>query len=221
MSAFADRSSPRRAPGHGASRAAPEGHPAGRRASRQPHPDWARAPHSPSFTLIELLVVIAIIALLAGLLLPVLSRAREQGRGAACLSNLHQIGLALQMYVDENDNKLPRLYDALVGVDPTVGRTNTLDVVLSNHLGSTQVLRCPSDRHDLFKRTGSSYAWNTLVNGQDANHISIMALPFNPHQIPLVFDKEKFHEARGSGKELNFLYADGHIKNLLELPGTK
>ncbi len=173
-----------------------------------------------AFTLVELLVAMAIIGALAALLLPVLGRAKEEGRAAACLSNLHQIGIALQLYTDENANRLPVLYDALLGADPATPRTNTIDVVLTNQLGSTKILRCPSDRKDLFIRTGSSYAWNTLVNGQDANHLSLLTLPFNPHQIPLVFDKEKFHQTRGSGKEVNFLYADGHIKNLLELPGT-
>ena len=54
------------------------------------------------FTLIELLVVIAIIAILAGLLLPVLARAKEEGRRARCLSNLHHIYVGLSMYTDEN-----------------------------------------------------------------------------------------------------------------------
>jgi len=59
-----------------------------------------------AFTLVELLVVIAIIALLASLLLPVLSRTKSQGKQAACLSNLHQFGFALQMYANDNAGDL-------------------------------------------------------------------------------------------------------------------
>ena len=60
----------------------------------------------PGFTLIELLVVISIIALLAALLFPVYAQARAKARQAVCTSNLRQIGLALSLYADDNDEKL-------------------------------------------------------------------------------------------------------------------
>ena len=170
-----------------------------------------------AFTLIELLVVMAVISILAALLMPALGRARESGRAAACLSNLHQIGISLQLYVQDNHNRLPFMNDKSL---TTTNPYPPPDVVLSNYLGNLNILRCPSDRRQVFETTGSSYAWNNLLNGQDAEHLTAMGIRFDPHQIPLMFDKDKFHAARGAKKELNFLYADGHIKNLLEMAGT-
>ena len=178
-----------------------------------------------AFTLVEMLVVIAIIAILAALLLPTLGRAKETARATVCLSNLHQIGIALQIYVQENSNKMPFMSEPLI--DPVFMATNTsplINRVLAPQLGNTNVLRCPSDFQNIFEITGSSYSWNSILNGQDADHLvilpTILIHRLEPHEIPVVFDKADFHKARGPSKAVNYLYADGHIKNLLVIEGT-
>jgi prepilin-type N-terminal cleavage/methylation domain-containing protein len=178
----------------------------------QPH----CASDSVGFTLVELLVALGVIAILAALLLPALSRGKESARGLSCLSNLHQIGIGLQLYVSDNANRLPTAFD---WSSSSTTNSPLINRVLFPHIGNSNVFRCVSDRQGVFEATGSSYSWNFLLNGQDADHLRLLGLDFNPHQVPLVFDKEEFHKARGAGKGKNFLYADQHIKNLMELQG--
>ena len=173
-----------------------------------------------AFTLIELLTVIAIISILAALLLPVLARSKGAGRAAACLSNLHQIGLALQIYIQDNGNRLPTMYDRPVNTGGTNVFTGPApDLVLSNNVGSVKVFACPADDQNYFSQTGSSYAWNVLLNGQAADHLRMFGQAYAPETIPLFSDKEPFHNRVNPAKGINYLYADGHIKKLFELPG--
>ncbi len=89
---------------------------------------------SKGFTLIELLVVIAIIGILAGILLPVLSKARESGRRTACASNLKQIGLGLIMYTNENNETYPNNTDAMT----------SLNLLYPAYVSDRKVFKCPS-----------------------------------------------------------------------------
>jgi type II secretory pathway pseudopilin PulG len=85
--------------------------------------------------LIELLVVIAIIGILAAMLMPALSRAKEAGRRIACNNQLRQLGLALRMYVDDNQGTLP----------PHVSSSRWPDRCYNYYGKNLKVLRCPSE----------------------------------------------------------------------------
>lgn len=125
------------------------------------------------FTLIELLVVIAIIAILAAILFPVFARAREKARQSSCLSNVKQIGLAILMYVQDYDERLPMLYD--LG-EPRQGIIRTTQPYTMNW----QVHDCPSA--DQASNTGylgnRSYGYNTkIINREFGARLALITRP--------------------------------------------
>jgi prepilin-type N-terminal cleavage/methylation domain-containing protein len=108
------------------------------------------------FTLIELLVVIAIIGILASLLLPALSRARDRARMARCTSNLRNIGQAIAMYAGDYDGYLPPLSDA--------GGKTWDSKILTYLANSRGVFQCPSDPWPRSGTTNRTYAANGGVS---------------------------------------------------------
>lgn len=133
------------------------------------HPAACRA----GFTLIELLVVIAVIAVLAAILLPVFAAAREKGRAASCLSNLRQLGHALDLYTQNSDGAYPSAQDKGDAPPPVASEENFVNwaelvypyvgdgaVTRAGRLAySRGVFHCPSDP----RSRGPSYAINAWV----------------------------------------------------------
>lgn len=188
-----------------------------------------------AFTLLECLVVIAIVSILAGLLLPVLRRARAEAFHAVCLGNLRQLGIATRAYADDHGERLP-IAEILPTnpIDPQHPLPRICDV-LASYLGGAvgtntdraTVFQCPDDKRGRFAAEGSSYEWNAELNGHRIDEtrtddafllltpgdlsggVTNFVLTFPPATTPLLLDYDNSHPRHAEpGK--NAVFMDGH-----------
>lgn len=119
-------------------------------------PRSARITRAAGFTLIEMLVVVAIIAVLAAVLYPVFSKVRENARTSACLSNYHQIGLAIHMYAQDEDDHTPANGGSFSGL--------VADCLPYTH--SAALFACPDDYDRVEENRAGSYRMASLYQNK-------------------------------------------------------
>jgi prepilin-type N-terminal cleavage/methylation domain-containing protein/prepilin-type processing-associated H-X9-DG protein len=173
---------------------------------------------SRGFTLVELLVVIAIIGMLASLLMPALQTGIQKAKAAKCVSNLRQIGVAVQQYIadPDNNNQFPPIYNtgttnAAVDSFTTNAGTSSLQPLqcLSNYGVTMAVLTCPSDSHP--DPVYGSYMWSPILQGEQPQDVHIYARGgvftiSKLSSMTVCTDNGLPHLGK-----LNVLRADGHV----------
>jgi len=185
-----------------------------------------------AFTLIELLVVITILALIISILLPGLFNVRVQAKRMACASNLRQIGVGMQSYLSENNDRLPHA-SFLPSTGPLPLNTKKPIYIadeLLEHIGNaSEVFRCPKDepgaaRPDpngglsYFESERSSYEYRSRprLGGSTVAEVAtrianFTGQPIADNTIWIMRDYDNFHGKAGERGARRYLYSDGHV----------
>ncbi len=162
-------------------------------------------PRRHAFTLLELLVVIAIVATLAAIAFPATTRVIQASRATACISNLGQLGVALNLYLAEHNQTMPNLQAGRQSITDDVA---VIDNTLNTYARDPRVFACPADNAGLAASTGTSYYWNSLLSGHPITNLPTFFPNGLNSEIPVLCDKQGFHPF--TANKVNLLYADGH-----------